>query len=144
MLDEAEEEFLGRIESFEAENEEIRARIAESRNPAFLQQIAEIYNWDDGFEVPKDIAEHASCDRATALTLFWLAEGISLYDGSIEEVAEEEREWADFCRLLGQRLVDGHYPLGVTSFDPELSKVQVFKLQKAGVPAELFEAIEPG
>ena len=142
MLDEAEEEFLCRIESFEAENEEIQARLAESRNSAFLQQIAEIYNWDDGFEVPKAIAEHPSCDRGTALTLFWLAEGISLYDGRFEEEAEEEREWADFCRLLGQRLVDGHYPLGVASFDPELSRVEAFKLRKAGVPVELFATIE--
>ena len=38
------------------------------------------YNWDDGFEIPKQILAAPSCDLALALEIFYLSDGYAFLD----------------------------------------------------------------
>ena len=40
------------------------------------------YNWDDGFEIPKQILAAPSCDLALALEIFYLSDGYAFLDDS--------------------------------------------------------------
>ncbi|WP_271711718.1 DUF4274 domain-containing protein [Marinigracilibium pacificum] len=115
--------------------------LQKSTNSFFLKESAEKYNWDDGFELPTVIADNPYCDKGTALTLFWLAEGISYYTGEIEK-NEYNTDWVDFCKFMGDRLINGAYKEGLVSFNPGLSKILIYKYKKAGIPEELFMPIE--
>lgn len=94
------------------------------------------YNWDDGFAFPKAIADHPNCDLSVALALFWWADAISVLLGEALE-REYNTEWRSFYKELTQRLLDGHYVRGSVAFEVPLSKTQIFKYRKRGVP-ELF------
>lgn len=129
------------VELQHEEDSEKTANIAKnSSNPCFLQQYAINYNWDDGFRLPKVIAKNQSCDLGTALTLFWLAEGMSYYLG---EVARNEynSDWADFCDLLVQKLLSNSYPVGPVSFKPSINKVTALKYEKNKVPKILYQEV---
>jgi hypothetical protein len=101
-----------------------------------LRKMAMEYNWDDGFAFPQAIADHPNCDLAVALELFWLADAITVHLGEALQ-REYNTEWISFCKVLAQRLLDGHYVLGSVAFEVPLSKTQIYKYRKRGVP-ELF------
>lgn len=42
-----------------------------------MRQILNDYNWDDGFDLPKELLENHDCDLALALEIFFLADGYS-------------------------------------------------------------------
>ena len=101
-----------------------------------LRQLALEYNWDDGFDFPQLIADHQSCDLAVALELFWLSEAGSVYLGEAPE-RPYDKAWCNFSRNLADRILRGHYTKGSASFTPPLTKVQIYKLRKKGLP-EVF------
>lgn len=41
------------------------------------------YNWDDGFEIPKEILAAPGCDLALALEIFYLSDGYAFLDNLI-------------------------------------------------------------
>lgn len=106
---------------------------------AELFTYAEVYNWDDGFDIPRAIAEHTYCDHGTALLLFWLADPIPYLTGEIGH-NENNKDWYEFCELMEGRVKKGHYSIGETLYDPELTKVQKYKLQKLGVSSVLLSS----
>lgn len=61
------------------------------------------YNWDDGFDRPRAIAEDPACSLSTALLLFELADGW----GAIEDDGNDEymQPWRDFGRYMYDRLI---------------------------------------
>ncbi|HUT91696.1 MAG TPA: hypothetical protein VMY37_19510, partial [Thermoguttaceae bacterium] len=81
------------------------------------------------------IVESRDTEFATALMIYWRLEGPFLEGGS-----EEARR---LHALVEERLLTGYYRKGALRYDPVadngLSKTQVYKLRKAGVPAELLE-----
>ena len=130
------------IQSYEG-NENLKKwvkSIKESENPFFLRESAKIYNWDDGFELPTVIANNTFCDKGTALTLFWLAEGITIYTKEVEK-NDYNAGWANFCKMIGDRLINNSYEEGVIGFVPEISRVTVYKYKKQGIPSVLYEAV---
>ncbi len=44
-----------------------------------LKELLNQYNWDDGFEIPKEILKNRNCDLALALEIFYLADGYNPY-----------------------------------------------------------------
>lgn len=42
-----------------------------------LRQLLNEYNWDDGFDLAKEMLENPDCDLALALEIFYLADGYS-------------------------------------------------------------------
>ncbi|BDD10831.1 hypothetical protein FUAX_32630 [Fulvitalea axinellae] len=92
-------------------------------------------------EFPIAIANNQYCDKGTALTLFWLAGGLSVFTGENKR-NEHNGEWFDFCETLIDRLTKNVYPEGPVDFDPPINKVTAYKYRKAGIPATLYEKVE--
>jgi menaquinone-dependent protoporphyrinogen IX oxidase len=115
--------------------------IKESKNPFFLMESAKAYNWDDGMEIPNSIANNIYCDKGIALNLFYLAEGIALFTGEVER-NKYNKNWADFCEMIANKLMTEFYKEGPISFKPEMSRVTIYKYKKQGIPSALFEVVE--
>lgn len=105
-----------------------------------LMNLANDYNWDDGFELPNKIADHHCCDLGTALSLLWLSDAIVYYTGEVKE-SQYNSDWVYFCRKLINRLSNSYYKIGETNFDPELTKVQIYKMKKANIPEFFYQAV---
>ena len=56
------------------------------------------YNWDDGFEIPKQILAAPSCDLALALEIFYLSDGYAFLDDSTKTT--DLKEWRKFITVL--------------------------------------------
>lgn len=93
------------------------------------------YNWDDGFEVPKEILNDANCDLAMALEIFYLADGVCYLENPSYNPNLEK--WSLFIATLYNDILNGKYPKTDTLFEVPLSKVAKYKLRKAQVP-EVF------
>lgn len=118
------------------ELEDVELRIAALRDLASIEQLLELaryYNWDDGISVPRAISDHPACDLGLALNLFELAEG-TVFLASPEQDWSCQREWAEFCRVLSDRILSGHYSTGTIPFVTEFSPVQCSRLRRQGIP----------
>ena len=106
-----------------------------------LHELALAYNWDDGFAVPSAILQHKLCERATALHLYYAAQG----PWSTEEGVSPEH--GAFLRRAKEALLSGAFPEGGIPYDPvaqwELSQVQVLKLRRGGFPEALLRGAGP-
>ena len=49
------------------------------------------YNWDDGFEIPKEILAAPGCDLALALEIFYLSDGYAFLDNLTKTT--DVKEW---------------------------------------------------
>jgi hypothetical protein len=96
----------------------------------------EQYNWDDGLDPIRGLVEDPNTEFATALLIYWRLDGpwfISSADASTDAAGK-------LNHLVRDRLLAGFYPKGKLRFDPtaELSRTQVYKLEKDGLPSELL------
>ena len=81
---------------YEEEDEAKRAEMIRSFDDEDLYVYAYNYNWDDGFDEPRAIAENPDCSLSTALLLFERAEGFE----AIEDEGDDEymQPWRDFAK----------------------------------------------
>lgn len=102
---------------------------------AEIHAWVEDYNWDDGLIPIRDIIDNPSTEFATALLIYWRLEG-----PWIEADSAADGEAARLVRRVRERLTAGTYPRGTGRFDPtaELSRTQLYRLRKAGVPELLL------
>jgi hypothetical protein len=140
MISDIEQSQIDQIQ-YEEDLEKIISIAKASSNPCFLQKYAIAYNWDDGMALPIAIANNGYCDLGTALTLFWLAEGMSYISGEVQK-NEYNSEWAELCDILIQRLTNNVYAIGPVSFKPSINKVTAYRHQKDGVPPVLFQEVK--
>lgn len=89
------------------------------------------YNWDDGFEIPKQILAAPSCDLALALEIFYLSDGYAFLDDSTKTT--DLKEWGKFIAVLYDDILNDKFPKTSTAFEIPLSQVQKYKLQKKGI-----------
>ena len=89
------------------------------------------YNWDDGFEIPKQILAAPSCDLALALEIFYLSDGYAFLDDSTK--ITDLKEWGKFITVLYDDILNNKFPKTSTAFEIPLSQVQKYKLQKKGI-----------
>ena len=93
------------------------------------------YNWDDGFLEIWPLVEDSETEFATALLIYWRLEGPWLMETGTEA--------ARLHNTVAERLLNGFYANRNLVYHPveeyDLSKTQVYKLRKAGVPQELIE-----
>ncbi len=122
--------------------EEVRQAISKLETSQQLFAFASEYNWDDGVGIPEAISEHPLCDLATALLLFWHSEALECF-GPNAEPPEYQETWFDFCTTVTRKLLNGYYSVGPNAFDPDLGRVQRYKLEKKGIPALLLDSIAP-
>lgn len=139
MINDIEQKQIDQIQ-YEEDIEKIISIAKVSSNPCFLQQYAMEYNWNDGMALPNTIANNEHCDLGTALTLFWLAEGMSYYLKEVER-NEYNNDWADFCEMIADKLNSGVYANGPVSFKPSVNKLSLYKYNKAGIPPVLYQEV---
>ena len=96
-----------------------------------IQQIADILYWDNGFEVPKAVLNHSKCSLSVALLAFYRADGIRyLLEGEAAFENPLSEEWEGFVKDVYTKILVGQFPSGTNSFQPEITKIQKFKLTK--------------
>jgi hypothetical protein len=106
-----------------------------------LRALAFEHNWDDGFAFPQAVADHPSCDLALALELFWLANADEVYLG--ESIPKRSNaDWHSFSGQIAERILHGYYSRGTGAFKAPLTRVQLYKYQKKGLPAIFLANIE--
>ena len=139
MITDIEKKLIDKIQ-YEKDIEKVISIAKESRNSCFLQQYALAYNWNDGMALPTAIANNEHCDLGTALTLFWLAEGMSYILKEVER-NEYNSEWADFCEMIATNIINRVYVSGQVTFKPNINKLAQHKYQKAGIPSILYQEV---
>ena len=105
-------------------------------DPAATHQFVENYNWDKGLDPIGPIVESPHTEFATALLVYWRLGGPWLAETS---TGVNQTAYRMQCRVR-ERFLAGYYPQGSCSYDPssDLSKVQIFKLRKSGIPELLL------
>ena len=98
--------------------------------------MAEEHNWDDGFEVPTLILQNPNCDLATALMLFWLADGYSFFFHP-EMVASHPVQSA-FLNPLFERLRSRDFRETNNHYEPGMNAVQEHKMKKMNIEPIFF------
>ena len=89
------------------------------------------YNWNNGFEVPEAIITHPNCTLSVALLAFHRADGIQyLLEGEAVFANRLSKSWEDFIKEVYNKILKKKYPNGSISFQPEITKIQKFKLNK--------------
>jgi hypothetical protein len=103
------------------------------------------YNWDDGFAPIWPVVESPRTEFATALMIYWRLGGPWCEATEADVDMAPAGPWLVEAKRLQYavkgRLLAGFYARGHQHFDPrgELSRVQIYKLRKAGVPDILLE-----
>ncbi|BAB06059.1 DUF4274 domain-containing protein [Halalkalibacterium halodurans] len=99
-------------------------------NPLMLHIFAANYNWNSGFDVPKAIIENEQCDFGTGLLMFHYADGLRMLENPEEVSSSSLKEWKDFLSKIYNKLINLEFKSQNISFDPELTKIQKYKLKK--------------
>ena len=99
-------------------------------NPLLLHYFAANYNWNSGFDVPTVILDNEACDLGTGLLMFHYADGYRLLESSDELSSSSLEEWKVFLRKIYNKLLSLDFKSQNISFDPELTKIQKYKLKK--------------
>ncbi|MBQ6638820.1 MAG: DUF4274 domain-containing protein [Lachnospiraceae bacterium] len=94
------------------------------------------YNWDNGFEIPNAILNNNNCSLSIALLIFNAADGY-LYLQE-RETDSGTKTWFSFVSNLYNRIINDNFYRGTSSFKPQLSRVQEYKLKKVLNEKELI------
>jgi hypothetical protein len=108
----------------------LERKINEMNDSIALHIIADNYNWDDGFEIPKLIIENKNCDLGTALMIFYNADGYSFLNENNEEEPANLKDWFSFVSYIYRKILDDEFISKSIKYTPELTKVQIYKLKK--------------
>lgn len=107
------------------------ARLEQLQTEDELFVLLDNFNWNNGFEVPKAVLNHSKCSLSVALLAFYRADGIRyLLEGEAAFANPLSKEWEGFVKDVYTKILRGQFPSGVISFQPEITKVQKFKLKK--------------
>ena len=97
------------------------------------------YNWDNGFEVPEAIITHSKCTLPVALLAFHRADGIQyLLEGEAVFANRLSKSWENFIKEVYDKILKKKYLKGSISFQPEITKIQKFKLNKLNPNLDSF------
>lgn len=97
------------------------------------------YNWNNGFEVPEAIITHPNCTLSVALLAFHRADGIQyLLEEEVVFANRLSKSWEDFIKEVYNKIFRKQYPNGSISFQPEITKIQKFKLNKLNPNLDSF------
>ena len=101
-----------------------------------LYSLVEHFNWDDGYEVPKLIAEHSLCELGTAVSMFWLCDAIHWYKNDNEPTIYEQEDY-EFSQYIINKILDNSYYVKDISYDTGFNKIGVNRMKKLSIP-EVF------
>lgn len=115
---------------YDTDKEIIINELTNIDNPLFLHFFAANYNWNSGFDVPRVILENEACDLGTGLLMFHYADGYRMLEDSDEVSSSSLEEWKGFLNKIYNKLINFEFKSQNISFDPELTKIQKYKLKK--------------
>lgn len=115
---------------YNTDKDYVLSQLKNTDNSLFLHFFAANYNWNSGFDVPTVILQNEACDLGTGLPMFHYADGYRLLESSDEISSSSLGEWQDFMNKVYNRLVNLDFKSQNISFDPELTKIQKYKLKK--------------
>lgn len=98
-----------------------------------FSQSLEQYNWDNGFDFPRQVIAHSTCDLAMALKVFYLADGYGYFQKPVCKF-DNTTEWYMFIDTLYHAICNGQYPRTEHHYKIPLSKIQIYKLSRNHVP----------
>lgn len=93
-----------------------------------LNDFLDIYNWDDGFEIPYYILEHQNCELGIALKLFYLSDGLGILDDDFEN--DFNKKWVFFVKLLYKNILEGKYQVKSIKYQIPLDEEDKKELEK--------------
>ncbi|MBA4538852.1 DUF4274 domain-containing protein [Bacillus aquiflavi] len=116
---------------YNTNKEDTISRIKSINNPIILHCFAANYNWNSGFDIPNAILENKDCDLGTGLLMFHYADGYRLLEDPEEVSNSQLQEWKVFILKLQNKIMNLEFKTQNISFNPELTKIQIFKLKKS-------------
>lgn len=114
---------------YEMTKEEVLNTLGNIKTPEALYIYAYNYNWDNGFEIPEKIINQKYCDLSTALMIFYKSDGFRYLQEKDNKI-EGFENWIKFIEKLYLKIVNDTYQKSDIKFEPPLSKVQIYKLNK--------------
>jgi hypothetical protein len=115
---------------YNVEKEDVISQLSTIDNPIILHFFAANYNWNNGFDIPKALLENENCDLGTGLLMFHDADGYRMLENPEEVLDSSLEEWKDFLCNLYNRLENAEFTSRSILYNPELTKIQKFKLKK--------------
>lgn len=106
------------------------SQLSKIDNPLMLHFYAANFNWNSGFDAPIAILENKNCDFGTGLLMFHYADGYRLLENSDEVSSSSLEKWKDLLSKIYNKLINLEFKSQNISFDPELTKIQKYKLKK--------------
>lgn len=120
-------------------NTEVVKKVKSIKTEDELFVLLDNYNWDNGFEVPEAIINHPNCTLPVALLAFHRADGIQyLFEGETIFANRLSDSWENFIKEVYDKILKKQYPNGSISFQPEITKIQKFKLNKLNPNLDSF------
>ena len=105
-------------------------QLMNTNDSLLLHYFAANYNWNSGFDIPTVILQNEACDLGTGLLMFHYADGYRFLENSGEILSFSLIEWTDFLNKIYNKLINLEFKSQNISFDPELTKIQQYKLRK--------------
>lgn len=115
---------------YNTDKDYVVSQIMNIDNPLLLHYFSANYNWNNGFEIPTVILDNEICDLGTGLLMFHYADGYRLLESSDVLLSSSLEEWKVFLRKIYNKLLNLDFKSQNISFDPELTKIQKYKLKK--------------
>ncbi|MCM3654351.1 DUF4274 domain-containing protein [Metabacillus litoralis] len=115
---------------YNTDKNDIISQLTNTNNSLFLHYFAANYNWNSGFDVPTIILENEACDFGTGLLMFYFADGYRMLENPDEVSSSSLKEWKDFLGKIYNKFINLEFKPQNISFDPELTKIQKYKLKK--------------
>jgi TPR repeat protein len=106
-----------------------------------ISRQLEDYNWDEGLTFPQRLLDTRGCDLALALKIFYLADGYRYLLRFTGEEPEGLADWREFIEQLYAGITENRFPDMDHAYQVPLTKVQKFRLKKAGVPEIFLENV---
>ena len=129
-MNDQEKNILKRLLGDIGESEKLKL-IKETTSPKVLYIFMYNYNWNDGFDIPKEVLDNKNCDLGTALLTFYLADGYRLLEDRESYNNPDLPEWGAFIKNLFDKIQSENFLESKIAYIPELTKVQKFKLRKS-------------
>jgi len=92
-------------------------------SPGELHEFVLQYNWDMGYELPRWVINNPSCDRGTALMIYWMG-GVGYYSQyeRREDVPKHELTGYDLMREVEQKYLSDFYKTNQILFNPRYDR----------------------
>lgn len=127
-MDKANKELISQMLYYKSKLEVLKL-VERIESVEMLHVFAYNYDWDNGFEIPEKILNNKYCDLSTALTIFYLSDGLRyLNDKEYDPI--NSSEWYKFVKELYNKILEKQFNKSNIRFVPPLSRLQLYKLRK--------------